>query len=157
MERKIISTNRKAKRNYQVFDRYEAGIALKGDEVKSLRQGRCSIDDSFARIENGEAFIYGMHIAEFNKASWFKSEPKRVRKLLLHKKQIHRLWGLTSRRGYTLIPLEVYFTSRGKVKVELALAKGRRLSEKREKLKEEYLRRETERQIKDFSRKRRGF
>ena len=147
-EKKIVATNRKAKKNYHLYDVYEAGIALRGAEVKSLRWSRCSIEGSFARIENGEAILYNMHIPEFIKSSYFKSDPRRPRKLLLHKKEIARLWGLTSQRGYTLIPVRVYFSTRGLAKVELALAKGRHLYDKRRKIKEEYTKREAQRQIK---------
>ena len=153
MDKKVIAVNRKAKRDYQIFDTFEAGIVLKGDEVKSLRQSRCSIEESFARVEKGEVFLYNMHISEFDKSSYFKSQPKRPRKLLLHKKEISRLIGLTSQRGYTLIPLQVYFNQKNKVKVELALAKGRRAFDKRRKIKEEYQEKEIQRQIKRYWRR----
>jgi len=146
--KKIITTNRKAKRNYQIFDTHEAGISLKGDEVKSLRNLNCSIEESFVRIERGEAIVYNMHVPEFSKSSYFRSNPKRPRKLLLHKKEISRLWGMTSQKGHTLIPLKVYFNERGFVKIEIALAKGRRLYDKRQKIKEEYQKREAQRQMK---------
>ncbi|MBN2119899.1 MAG: SsrA-binding protein SmpB [Candidatus Omnitrophica bacterium] len=147
-ESKVIATNRKARKNYEIFDAYEAGIALKGDEVKSLRWSRGSIEESYARVENGQAILYNMHIPEFIKSSYFKSDPRRPRKLLLHKKEIDRLWGLTSQRGYTLIPLKVYFNERGFVKIEIALAKGKLLYDKRRKIKEEYTKREARREIK---------
>lgn len=148
---KIIATNKKAKRNYQIFDAYQAGIALKGDEVKSLRLGNCSIAESFARIERGEAILYNMHIPEFTKSSYFKSQPKRPRKLLLHKKEISRLFGLISQRGYTLVPLRVYFNKQGLAKIELALAKGRHLYDKRRKIKEKDERRQIRKQMKKYS------
>jgi SsrA-binding protein len=147
---KTIATNRKAKKNYHLSDSYEAGIALRGDEVKSLRFSRCSIEESFARIENGEAILYNMHIPEFSKSSYFKSNPRRPRKLLLHKKEIDRLFGLTSQRGYTLIPVRLYFNPRGIAKVEVALAKGKHLYDKRRKIREEYTKREAQRQMKKY-------
>lgn len=134
---KIVATNRKARHDYDILETYEAGIELKGDEVKSLRVSGCSIEGSFARIEQGEVFLYNMHIPEFSKSSYFKSDPKRIRKLLLKKKEIKRLIGSTTQKGYTLIPLKVYFNDRGWAKVELALAKGRLKYDKRRKLKEE--------------------
>ncbi len=150
MDKKVVATNRKARRNYQLFERLEVGIALRGDEVKSLRQGKCSIDESFARPEKGELFLYNMHISEFEKSSYFKSQPKRPRKLLLHRREISHLIGLISQKGYTLIPLQVYFNEKNIVKVELALAKGRRAFDKRRKIKEEYQKREVQRQIKRY-------
>lgn len=148
---KNIATNKKAKRNYQIFDTYETGIALRGDEVKSLRLGNCSITESFARIESGEVILYNMHIPEFTKSSYFKSQPKRPRKLLLHKKEISRLFGLTAQRGYTLVPLKIYFNKKGLAKVELALVKGRRLYDKRRKIKEKEERRQVRRQMRKYS------
>jgi len=151
MEKKrVISTNRKAKHNYDILEVYEAGIELKGSEVKSLRCRQCSIDESFARIEQGEVFLYNMHIAEFNKSSYFKPDPKRVRKLLLHKREIKRLLGLVTLKRLTLIPLKVYFNQRGIAKVELALAKGRRSYEKKKKIKENIAKEEAERALRRF-------
>ena len=149
-DKKIITTNRKAKKNYHLYDTYEAGIALKGDEVKSLRWSRCSIEESFARIERSEAILYNMHIPEFSKSSYFKSNPRRPRKLLLHKREITRLLGLTAQKGFTLVPTKIYFNARGIVKVEIALAKGRHLYDKRQKIKDEYTKREAQRQIKKY-------
>ncbi len=147
---RIVATNRKAQRDYQLLERYEAGIELKGDEVKSLRTVGCSIEESFARVENSEIFLYQMHIPEFGKSSYFRSDPKRPRKLLLHKKEIIRLWGFTQRKGFTIVPLRVYFNSRGNAKVEIALAKGRFLYDKRQKIKEEMVERRTRRVLKRF-------
>jgi SsrA-binding protein len=147
---KIISSNKKARRDYQISETFEAGIELKGDEVKSLRAKTCSLDDSFARIERNELFLYNMHISEFNKSSFFKSDPKRIRKLLVHKKEIKKLSGLTAQRGFTLIPLKVYFNDQGIAKIEMALAKGRHAFDKRKKLKEEIAQRETQRALKQF-------
>ena len=148
--KKIISTNRKARRNYEIFDTYEAGISLRGNEVKSLRNQSCSIEESFVRIEQQEALLYNMHIPEFIKASYFKSDPLRIRKLLLHKKEITRLSTLTSQKGYTVVPLKVYSNEKGVIKIEIAIAKGRRLYDKREKIKEEFQKREAQRQMKKY-------
>ena len=149
---KIVATNRKAKRDYSISETYETGIELRGNEVKSLRTISCSINDSFARIERGELFLYNMHIPEFEKSSYFKADPKRVRKLLVHKTEIRKLIGLTIQRGFTLIPLKVYFNERGMVKVEIVLAKGKHSFDKRKKIQEEIVKRETQRALKRFQR-----
>jgi SsrA-binding protein len=149
---KIAGTNRKARRDYEIIEVFEAGIELKGSEVKSLRTKACALDDSFARIEYGELFLYNMHIPEFEKSSFFKANPKRTRRLLVHKKEIKRLIGLTSQRGFTLIPLKAYFNERGIVKIEIALAKGKHIYDKRRKLREEIAERETHRALKRFHR-----
>ncbi len=146
---KAVSTNRKARRDYQIVETYEAGLSLRGNEVKSLRTMNCSIEESFARIEHGEAFLYNMHIPEFTKSSFFKTEPKRTRKLLFHKKEIKKLIGLTVQKGFTLVPLKVYFNDRGIAKVQIALAKGRAVYDKRRKIKEKIIKRETQRALKN--------
>jgi SsrA-binding protein len=150
---KIIATNRKARRDYQIMETYEAGIELKGTEVKSLRIKGCSIEESFGRIEANEAFLYNLHIPEYEKSFYFRPNPKRTRKLLLHKKEIDRLIGLTAQRGFTLIPLKLYFNDKGIAKVELALAKGKLLYDKRRKLKEEITEREIRRELKKYRKK----
>jgi SsrA-binding protein len=150
---KIIATNRKAHRDYQIFEVYEAGIELKGNEVKSLRTKGCSLEESFGRLEYNEVFLYNLHISEYEKSFYFKPNPKRVRKLLLHRKEINRLIGLVSQRGFTLIPLKLYFNEKGIAKVELALAKGKLLYDKRRKLKEEIAEKETRRALKMFYKK----
>ena len=150
---KIISTNRKARHNYDIIQTYEAGIELKGNEVKSLRNKNCSIENSFARIENQEVILYDMHIPEYDKSSYFKTDPKRPRKLLLHKKEIEKLYGYLTRKGFTIIPLKVYFNDRGLVKLEIALAKGRLLYDKRRKIKEDIAKREIEREMKKVYKK----
>jgi len=147
---KIIATNRKAKRDYNISETYEAGIELKGDEVKSLRNRNCSIEDAFARVEGAEVYLYNMHILEFNKSSYFKSVPTRVRKLLIRKKEIKRLIGLTAQRGFTLVPLQLYFNDKGWAKIEIALAKGRRTYDKRRKMREEIEEKEARRALKKF-------
>jgi SsrA-binding protein len=128
---KIIAENRKGRHDYHIEETFEAGIALTGTEVKSLRLGRANLRDSYAVVENGELFLYNMHISPYTHGNMFNHEPKRTRKLLMHKREIMRLLGQTQERGYTLIPLKVYFR-RGKAKIELALAKGKKLYDKRE-------------------------
>lgn len=128
----IVITNRKARHDYHIIETMEAGIALQGSEVKSLRAGKANLRDSFARVENGEVVLYNAHISHYDKASHFNHEPRRPRKLLLHKREINRLAGSVKEKGYTLVPLKIYFNSRGLAKVELALAKGKRLYDKRE-------------------------
>ncbi len=149
---KVVATNRKARRDYQILETYEVGIELKGNEVKSLRTRGCVLDDSFARIEREELFLYNAHIPEFEKSSFFKPAPKRIRKLLLHKKEIRKLVGLTTQKGLTLIPLKVYFNERGLAKVEIALARGKHTFDKRKKLREEIIQKETQRALKRFHR-----
>jgi len=149
---KAITTNRKARRDYQIVEVYEAGIELKGNEVKSLRMRGCTLDDSFARIERGELFLYDVHIPEFEKSSYFKTEPKRIRKLLVHKKEIKKLAGIIAQKGLTLIPTKVYLNDRGKIKVEIALARGKHTFDKRKKLKDDITNREVQRALKRFNR-----
>jgi SsrA-binding protein len=131
--RKIIVSNRKARHDYAVLDTYEAGVALTGTEVKSLRAGRASLTDGFATIDDGEVFLHNVHIAEYDQGSWTNHEPRRVRKLLLHRAEIQRLIGKTKESGLTLVPLSLYFSA-GKVKVELALVRGKRSYDKRQDL-----------------------
>ena len=131
--RTVIAQNRKARHDYTVLDTYEAGLVLTGTEVKSLRLGRASLVDGFATIDSGEVFLRNVHIPEYTHGSWTNHEPRRVRKLLLHRGEIERLVGKTKESGLTLVPLAIYFTA-GKVKVELALAKGKRTYDKRQDL-----------------------
>ncbi len=131
--RKLIAQNRKARHDYSVVDVYEAGIMLTGTEVKSLRLGRASLVDGFATIDDGEVYLRNVHIPEYEQGSWTNHEPRRVRKLLLHKEEIQRLIGKTKEGGLTLVPLSIYFSA-GKVKVELALARGKRSYDKRQDL-----------------------
>src|SRR5918996_323086 len=128
--RKLIAQNRKARHDCAVLDTYEAGVALMGTEVKSLRLGRASLVDSFATIDDGEVFLRGLHIPEYTQGSWTNHEPRRTRKLLLHRGEIERLIGKTREGGLTLVPLSLYFND-GKVKLELALARGKRDYDKR--------------------------
>ena len=148
---KIIVTNRKALRDYAVLERLECGIELKGSEVKSLREGRISLNDSFARIENNEVILYNTHISPYEQASYLNVEPTRLRKLLLHKNQIRKLISQVAQKGFTLIPLKVYFNERGFAKIELALCKGKKLYDRREDIK----RREASLQIRRIIKSRR--
>lgn len=141
-EVKKIIENRRAKHEYHIIATYEAGIALEGTEVKSLRQGNASLQDSYAKVENGEVYLYDAHISPYSHSENKGYNPKRKRKLLLHKKEIRRLWGRTQQSGFTLIPLGMYFNEKGIAKVSLAIAKGKHLYDKREDLKKEDLRRE---------------
>jgi SsrA-binding protein len=131
--RKLIAQNRKARHDYAVVDVFEAGVMLTGTEVKSLRLGRASLVDGFATIDDGEVFLRNVHIPEYEQGSWTNHEPRRVRKLLLHREEIERLIGKTRESGLTLVPLSIYFSA-GKVKVELALARGKRSYDKRQDL-----------------------
>ncbi len=135
MEPIDIATNRKAFRDYEILERLEAGVALVGSEVKSLRNAKASLDDSFARIDEEQIFLHNMYIAPYAQASYLNVEPKRVRKLLLHWGQINKLEAKITQKGLTLIPLKMYFNSRGIAKVELALAKGKKLYDRREDIK----------------------
>jgi len=137
MERKIVARNRRARRDYQIEETYEAGLVLQGSEVKSIRAGRVSIEEAYAKVEDGEVWLYGMHIAPYEQAGLFGHDPDRPKKLLLKKREIARLIGKVGRAGYTLVPLSLYFNERGYAKVELALAKGLSKADKRRKLIEE--------------------
>lgn len=131
--KKVIAQNRKARHDYTILDTYEAGIALTGTEVKSLRLGRASLVDGFATIDDGEVYLRNVHIPEYEHGSWTNHEPRRTRKLLLHRGEILRLVGKTKEGGLTLVPLSLYF-SQGKVKVEIALARGKKSYDKRQDL-----------------------
>ena len=144
---RLIANNKKAYHDYFIEDTYEAGIELFGTEVKSMRMGKCSIKEGFVRIENGEAFIYGMNISPYEKGNIFNKDPLRIKKLLLHKEEIRKLDGKMSEKGYTIVPLQVYFKD-GKAKVEIGLARGKKLYDKREDIAKKDLRRETEREFK---------
>jgi SsrA-binding protein len=131
--RKVVASNRKARHDYTILETYEAGMALTGTEVKSLRAGRASLVDAFGQETNGEIFLYGMHIPEYTQGTWTNHEPRRTRKLLLNKDEIHKLMIKLRDEGLTLVPLSVYFNN-GYAKVELGLAKGKRLYDKRQDL-----------------------
>ena len=142
--RKVVATNRKARHDYTIEDTYEAGLVLTGTEVKSLRQGRASLVDGYAYIDGGQAYLDAVHIPEYNQGTWTNHPPRRVRKLLLHKEQILKLYAQVREGGYTLIPLSLYFSD-GNAKVELALAKGKREYDKRQTLRERQDKREADR------------
>ena len=144
---KLVANNKKAYFDYFIEDKYEAGIALHGTEVKSLRMGKCSVKESFIRIENGEVYIYNMHISPYEKGNIFNKDPLRVRKLLLHKFQINKIAGQLAQKGYTLVPLEIYFKG-SLVKMEIGLARGKKLFDKREDIAKKDQRRETEKEFK---------
>ena len=144
---KIIAQNRKAHFDYNLFERFEAGMELRGAEVKSIRQGKANINDSFARIDNSEVYLHGMHISPYKQSGPFAPDPTRVRKLFLHKSEIAKLRGLVLQKSYTLIPTKVYF-KRGFAKVEIAVAKGKKLFDKREKLRRQSAEKEIARSLK---------
>ncbi len=144
---KQIANNKKARFDYFIEETYEAGIALAGTEVKSLRMGKCSIRESFVRVDNGEVLIYGMHISPYEKGNIFNKDPLRVRKLLLHKSEIRKLCGKISQQGYTIVPLRMYFKG-SLVKVEIGLARGKKLYDKRQDIAKKDQRREAEKQFK---------
>jgi SsrA-binding protein len=144
---KIVTTNRKAYHDYHIQETYEAGISLLGTEVKSLREGRANLKDSYVIIKDNEAFLLNCHISPYSHGNIQNHDPLRTRKLLLHRKEIDKLWGKTSQQGFTVIPLKIYFKN-GKAKVEIGLAKGKRQYEKRTTIKEKEARREIERHLK---------
>jgi SsrA-binding protein len=131
---RVVAKNSSAFRDYSIIESLECGIELKGSEVKSIREGKVNLKDSFARIEDEEVFLYNTHIATYEKGSFFNVDPKRIRKLLLHKVEIKRLLGKIKQRGFSLVPLKLYFRN-GRVKVELALVKGKRIYDKRRAIK----------------------
>jgi len=153
MSRKVVSQNRKVSHDYFIDETLEAGIVLLGPEVKSLRQGRSSLGDSYARVKQGEVFVFNMHITPYaNAGTHVQLDPTRTRKLLLNRKEIKRLIGKTEEKGYSLIPTKAYFTDKGHAKLELALAKGKKKYDKRRALKEKDLKKEIE-----HARKRRDY
>lgn len=145
---KLIANNKKAYHDFFIDETYEAGIALHGTEVKSMRMGKCSIKESFIRIENGEVYAYGMHVSPYEKGNIFNKDPLRIKKLLLHRQEINKLQGKIKEKGYTLVPLQVYFSD-GKVKVEIGLARGKKLYDKREDMAKKDQRREAEKEFKE--------
>lgn len=145
--KKLVCNNKKAYHDYFIEEKYEAGIELFGTEVKSLRLGKCSIKEAFIRIDKGEVYAYGMHITPYEMGNIFNKDPLRPKKLLMHKAEIVKLLGKITEKGYTLVPLEVYF-SNGRAKIEIGLAKGKKLYDKREDTAKKDLRRELERDFK---------
>jgi SsrA-binding protein len=147
-QRRVIADNRKARFNYEIIDTLEAGIALQGTEVKSLRQGKAQIAESYASEEDGEIYIINAYIPEYLQGNRFNHETRRPRKLLLHRKQINKLLGAVQKEGMTLIPMKLYFNARGIAKVELAIAKGKKTHDKRETVKKRDWQREKQRLLK---------
>lgn len=150
-EKKLIANNKKAYHDYFILEKYEAGLVLHGTEVKSLRMGKCSIKEAFIRVEDGEMYIYGMHISPYEKGNIFNKDPLRVRKLLLHKKEILKIFGKMKEQGITVVPLQVYFSG-SLVKIEIGLAKGKKLYDKRETIAKKDQKREAQREFKAFNR-----
>lgn len=145
--KKLIANNKKAFHDYFIEDKYEAGIALAGTEVKSLRLGKCSVKEAFIRIENGEVYIYNMHISPYEKGNIFNKDPLRIKKLLLHRSEIRKMEGQIAQKGYAIVPLNVYFKG-SLVKVEIGLAKGKKLYDKRHDIAKKDQNREAQRQFK---------
>ncbi len=148
MGQKLVVQNRRARRDYHILERFEAGIELRGTEVKSLRAGKMSLKDSYGDVENGEIYLVGAHISPYEQGNIFNHDPERPRKLLMHKREILRLGSQVAEKGLTLIPLRVYF-KRGRVKVEIGLCKGKHTVDKRDALRERDIQRETDRYLKD--------
>ena len=144
---KLVANNKKAYHDYFIDETYETGIALHGTEVKSIRMGKCSIKESFIRIENGEVFVYGMHVSPYEKGNIFNKEPLRVKKLLMHRSEINKLMGKIKEKGYTLVPLQVYF-KKGRVKVEIGMARGKKLYDKSADIAKKEKKREKEKEFK---------
>ena len=144
---KIVATNKKARHDFFIEDTYEAGIELSGTEVKSIRAGKVNLRDSYAQVKDGEMFLHHVHISPYEKGNIFNKDPLRSRKLLLHKAEIAKLMGLTTIKGYSLVPLSFYLKN-GRVKVQLGLARGKKLYDKRQDLKEQAVRRDVEQSAK---------
>ena len=147
-ETKLIENNKKAYHDDVILEKYEAGIGLHGTEVNSIRMGKCSIKEAFIRVESGEMYIYGMHISPYEKGNIFNKDPLRVRKLLLHKKEINKIFGKMKEQGITVVPLQVYFSG-SLVKIEIGLAKGKKLYDKRDDIAKKDQRREAQREFKE--------
>ncbi len=147
---KLIANNKKAYHDYFIEEKYEAGIELFGTEVKSLRMGKCSIKESFIRIDHGEVFVYNMHISPYEKGNIFNKDPLRIKKLLLHRSEIRKITGKIAQKGYTLVPLQIYFKG-SLAKVEIGLAKGKKLYDKRQDIAKKDQRRDAERSFKSTS------
>lgn len=149
MDKKVISTNRKAFHDFHIFDKFVAGIVLTGTEIKSIRAGQINLKDSFAKIEKGEIFLYNCHISKFEQGNRYNHEPERTRKLLLNKKEILKMEGKIKKEGYTIVPLEVFLT-RGYAKLEIGLAKGKKLYDKRDDITKKTQNRDIQRKLKNF-------
>ena len=144
---KILATNKKARHDFFIEDQYEAGIELIGTEVKSIRMGKVNLRDSYAQVRDAELFVNHMHVSPYEKGNIFNVDPLRTRKLLMHRREINKLFGLTTQKGYSLVPLSVYLKD-GKVKMEIGLARGKKLYDKRQDLKDKAIKREAERNFK---------
>ena len=149
MNKKVISSNRKAFHDFTIFDKYIAGIVLMGTEIKSIRKGTVNLKDSFAKIENGEIFLYKCHISPYEQGNRYNHEPERVRKLLLKKKEILKMLGKVKKENYTIVPLELFLTN-GFAKLEIGLAKGKKLYDKRDDLAKKAQNRDIERSVKKY-------
>ena len=148
-ERKLVANNKKAYHDYFIEETYEAGIVLTGTEIKSVRQGKVSIKESYAKIENGEMFLYGMNISPYEQGNRYNVEPLRPRKLLLHKQEIRKLIGYTTIKGLTLVPLKMYINEEGRAKVELAVARGKKNYDKRDDIEKRDAKRDMDRKLKE--------
>jgi SsrA-binding protein len=149
-EYKNITVNRKAYHDYEILDKLDAGMELMGSEVKSIRDGRVNLKDSYVEIRSQQAFLLNAHISQYSNASYNNHEPERVRKLLLHKREILKLDNRVKTRGVSIIPLRMYFTAKGLVKIEIALAKGKRVYDKKQAIKEKDIRRESDRELRHY-------
>jgi len=148
-DRKLISNNKKARHDYFIEEEYEAGIVLTGTEIKSIRAGGINLRDSFAKVENGEVWVYNVHVSPYDKGNRYNTDPMRPKKLLLHKKEIRKLVGYISLEGLTLVPLEVYLDRRGRAKMTLAVARGKKLYDKREDIAKRDAARDIDRRMKN--------
>ena len=148
-QRKLLASNKKARHDYFIEEVYEAGLALTGTEIKSVRQGRLNLKESYAKIQGGEVFIYNMHISPYEQGNRYNVDPLRERKLLLHKQEIRKLIGYTTQKGLTLVPLQVYLNDRGLVKMEIAVARGKKLYDKRQDMAKKDAGRRMERMMKN--------
>ncbi|MCK4761245.1 MAG: SsrA-binding protein SmpB [Candidatus Aminicenantes bacterium] len=149
-EQKKITVNKKAFHNYEIIEKYEAGMALVGSEIKSIREGKVNLKDSYVEIRAGEAFLLNAHISAYSNASYNNHEPERVRKLLLHKRELLKLDKKVRTKGMSIIPLRMYFNPKGKVKIEISLAKGKRVYEKKQKIKDRDIKRDVDREMKSY-------
>lgn len=150
-----VALNRKARHNYTITDTFEAGIVLTGTEIKSVRAGKVTLSDAYARVERGEAWLFNAHIAQFDQGNRYNHEPRRDRKLLLHRMEIDQLMGRAAQKGLTVVPLRLYISDKGRAKIELGLAKGKQLHDRRRDIAERQSRREVERELADVTRGRR--
>ena len=145
-----ITVNRKAFHDYEILEKYEAGMALVGSEVKSIREGKVNLKDSYVELRSLEAFLVNSHISHYTNASYNNHDPERERKLLLHKQELHKLDRKVKNRGVTIIPLRMFFTAKGRIKIEIALAKGKRSYDKKQAIKDRDIRRDTDRELRDY-------